>query len=42
MSDVAALKQLVEKHQALQKEIGKIIIGQKKRLHLILKSLKRK
>ncbi len=39
MSDVAALKQLVEKHQALQKEIGKIIIGQKKAVDHILLSM---
>jgi MoxR-like ATPase len=39
MSDVAALKQLVEKHQALQKEIGKIIIGQKKAVDHILLSI---
>lgn len=39
MSDVQALKQLVEKHQALQKEIGKIIIGQKKAVDHILLSI---
>jgi len=27
MSDVAALNNLVEKHNALKKEIGKIIVG---------------
>lgn len=39
MSDVQALKQLVEKHHALQKEIGKIIIGQKKAVDHILLSI---
>jgi len=39
MSDVAALKLLVEKHQALKLEIGKIIIGQNKAVDLILLSI---
>ncbi|HKJ06575.1 MAG TPA: MoxR family ATPase [Flavobacteriaceae bacterium] len=37
MSDVALLKTLVTKHQLLQKEIGKVIIGQNKAVdHIIL------
>ncbi|MBI9041349.1 MoxR family ATPase [Lutibacter sp.] len=39
MSDVAALKLLVEKHTALKKEIGKIIIGQNKAVDHILLSI---
>ena len=39
MSDVAALKQLVEKHIALKQEIGKIIIGQNKAVDHILLSI---
>jgi len=39
MSDVAALKLLVEKHQALKKEIGKVIIGQNKAVDHILLSI---
>jgi MoxR-like ATPase len=39
MSDVAALKHLVEKHQSLKKEIGKVIIGQSNALDLILLSI---
>jgi len=39
MSDVAALKLLVEKHQALKKEIGKVIIGQNKAVEHILLSI---
>jgi len=39
MSDVAALKKLVEKHKALQNEIGKVIIGQKKAVDHILLSI---
>ena len=40
MSDVAALKVLVEKHSALKKEIGKVIIGQDKAIdHIILSIL---
>ncbi|SFS31012.1 MoxR-like ATPase [Lutibacter maritimus] len=39
MSDVAALKQLVEKHTALKQEIGKIIIGQNKAVDHILLSI---
>jgi len=38
-SDVAALKLLVERYQALKKEIGKIIIGQNKAIDLILLSI---
>lgn len=36
MSDVAALKLLVEKHQLLKKEIGKVIIGQNEAIDHIL------
>ena len=39
MSDVDVLKQLVIKHQALKKEIGKIIIGQDDAVSLILLSI---
>lgn len=39
MSDVAALKLLVEKHEALKKEIGKIIIGQTEAIDHILLSI---
>jgi len=39
MSDVAALKLLVEKHQALKKEIGKVIIGQNEAVNHILLSI---
>ncbi|SNR50755.1 MoxR-like ATPase [Lutibacter agarilyticus] len=39
MSDVEVLKQLVIKHQALKKEIGKRIIGQEAAVDLILLSI---
>jgi len=39
MSDVAALKELVEKHKALKQEIGKVIIGQKEAVDHILISI---
>jgi MoxR-like ATPase len=39
MSDVAALKQLVQKHSALKNEIGKVIIGQNNAIDLILLSI---
>ena len=39
MSDVDVLKQLVIKHQALKKEIGKVIIGQEDAVDLILLSI---
>jgi MoxR-like ATPase len=39
MSDVASLKLLVEKHQALKKEIGKVIIGQNEAVEHILLSI---
>ncbi len=39
MSDVAAIKNLVEKHQALKKEIAKVIIGQETVIDLILLSI---
>ena len=39
MSDVASLKLLVEKHQALKKEIGKVIIGQNEAIDHILLSI---
>jgi len=39
MSDVTALKLLVDKHQALKKEIGKIIIGQTEAVDHILLSI---
>jgi MoxR-like ATPase len=39
MSDVAALKQLIEKHKQLQKEIGKVIIGQNEAINHILLSI---
>ncbi len=39
MSDVAALKELVEKHIALKKEIGKVIIGQNEAVNHILLSI---
>lgn len=39
MSDVVALKLLVEKHQALKKEIGKVIIGQNEAVSHILLSI---
>ena len=39
MSDVDVLKQLVIKHQALKKEIGKVIIGQNDAVSLILLSI---
>jgi len=39
MSDVAAIEQLVEKHFALKKEIGKIIVGQDKVVEQILLSI---
>lgn len=39
MSDVAALKELVEKHKALKQEIGKVIIGQNEAVDHILISI---
>lgn len=39
MSDVAALKELVEKHKALKQEIGKVIIGQNEAVNHILLSI---
>ncbi len=39
MSDVAAIKNLVEKHAALKKEIAKIIVGQEKVIDQILLSI---
>ncbi|WP_396638357.1 AAA family ATPase [Maribacter sp. R77961] len=39
MSDVAALNNLVEKHNALKKEIGKIIVGQTTVIEQILLSI---
>jgi len=39
MSDVAALKELVEKHEALKQEIGKVIIGQNEAVNHILLSI---
>lgn len=39
MSDVAALKELVEKHKALKQEIGKVIIGQHEAVNHILLSI---
>ncbi|NND14792.1 MAG: AAA domain-containing protein, partial [Eudoraea sp.] len=39
MSDVAAMKRLVEKHQALKNEIGKIIVGQHAVIDQILISI---
>tara|TARA_R110001583_G_scaffold125274_2_gene276808 strand:- start:11920 stop:12873 length:954 start_codon:yes stop_codon:yes gene_type:complete len=39
MSDVAALKELVVKHKALKKEIGKVIIGQNEAVDHILLSI---
>jgi MoxR-like ATPase len=39
MSDVAALKELVGKYQALKSEISKVIIGQNKAVELILLSI---
>lgn len=39
MSDVAAIKSLVEKHTALKKEILKIIVGQEKVINEILLSI---
>ncbi|MDO9136746.1 MAG: AAA family ATPase, partial [Lutibacter sp.] len=39
MSDVAALKELVEKHKALKQEIGKVIIGQQEAVNHILLSI---
>ncbi|MGB5497918.1 MAG: MoxR family ATPase [Maribacter sp.] len=39
MSDVTAIKNLVEKHLALKKEIAKVIIGQKDVIDLILLSI---
>lgn len=39
MSDVAAMQRLVEKHQALKKEIGKIIVGQHAVIDQILISI---
>ncbi|MGI9547700.1 MAG: AAA family ATPase [Flavobacteriaceae bacterium] len=39
MSDVAAIKSLVDKHQALKNEIAKIIVGQEKVIDQILLSI---
>ncbi len=39
MSDVASLKELVEKHKALKQEIGKVIIGQHEAVNHILLSI---
>lgn len=39
MSDVAAIERLVEKHTALKKEIGKIIVGQEEVIEQILLSI---
>ncbi|CAM3566467.1 MoxR family ATPase [Zobellia roscoffensis] len=39
MSDVQAINQLVEKHQALKKEIAKVIVGQDKVIDQILLSI---
>ena len=39
MSDVAAVQQLVEKHQALKKEIAKVIVGQEQVIDQILLSI---
>ncbi|RXP57628.1 MoxR family ATPase [Lutibacter sp. HS1-25] len=39
MSDVTALKLLVEKYDALKQEIGKVIVGQHKAVDLILLSI---
>ncbi|PCH53116.1 MAG: AAA family ATPase [Flavobacteriaceae bacterium] len=39
MSDVVALKELVVKHKALKKEIGKVIIGQNEAIDHILLSI---
>ncbi|MFZ2283077.1 MAG: MoxR family ATPase [Lutibacter sp.] len=39
MSDVAALKELVDKHKALKQEIGKVIIGQNEAVNHILISI---
>ena len=39
MSDVTALKELVEKHKALKQEIGKVIIGQNEAIDHILISI---
>ncbi len=39
MSDVAAIKRLVEKHAALKKEIAKIIVGQEEVIDQILLSI---
>ncbi len=39
MSDVAALNNLVEKHNALKKEIGKVIVGQTEVIDQILLSI---
>jgi len=39
MSDVAAIKNLVQKHKALKQEIAKVIIGQKDVIDLILLSI---
>jgi len=39
MSDVAALKELVEKHNSLKQEIGKVIIGQNEAVNHILISI---
>lgn len=39
MSDVTALKELVEKHKALKQEIGKVIIGQQEAVNHILLSI---
>ncbi|MFC4094310.1 AAA family ATPase [Euzebyella saccharophila] len=39
MSDVAAIDQLVDKHQALKKEIAKVIVGQEEVINQILLSI---
>lgn len=39
MSDVAAIEYLVDKHQALKKEIAKVIVGQEKVIDQILLSI---
>ena len=39
MSDVEAVNELVKKYQSLQKEIGKVIIGQKDAVNFTLLSI---
>lgn len=39
MSDVEGVKRLVEKHKALKKEIGKVIVGQDEVVDQILWSI---